>query len=989
MRGGAAPERAAPVEGDQRMALQDVLARLSKRQLFVLILGLLAILTVLGSIVANYTYLSQSEDDRLYLAVVGPMSGNEAVNGASMRQGAELYAEAINKAGGVNGGELVVRVYDDHNDPATAKQIAEKIVAEGKAGAVIGDWSPEATAAGAEIYAKAKLPVIVPTPAKADTFLHNPYVFAGVYHSAYEDAFVANYTRNVLGQKTASIIFDSTPEGLAAAKVFEDTYGRFGTRIRYKWGFDSQTPGVETRMAQIAEDVKPKLDSGTIFIAADTMEAAKMLAALRTAGAHNPVVGTSTLATRAFTEALAKVSSPDKVATLVNGIVASTPLLFDTANEEAQTFNARYQNKYGAPSDWVAAYTYDAVYTMVEAFKRGERKDGETPVAAARRIITEQLTRADRPDRGIRGITGMKTFDKGKTRRLPTPVLMGHYDGGSIVSALTQLQPIKPGTGGNYIEELKQGRVLYVNDRFMYKTNVVYTGLQLEQIDKLDEKAGTVELTYLIWFRYRGDFKPEDILFSNAAKKVNLVQPLEQRITRGLNYKLYRVSSTYNVDFSNVPRPYGTMLLGLEFRHRTLNRNNLLYVVDVLGLGLDKGTTYQQMVERGHALSQKLPWKIDRAWISQEVDSAGGRGDPTYVGYGTVDPLFSTITLGLQVSPAEFSVRDFIPSDYFVYLAIFGILGTLFAVVMDRKKHGRFWSVQSWILRVMAWPVLLLAGGNLMLDFAVANLNRSYVDTLVLGYKMLWWVVPARLVDIAVERFVWIPLEEHTRRMVPNVIRLFGQINIYILASFGIIAFVYDQKITSLLATSGLLAMIVGLAIQANISNIFSGIAINVERPYVVGDWVKIGDLEEGEIIDITWRTIRMKTRGGYTISMPNAQASESAVQNFTSGKATRLSLELNADADVDPRKVIAVLQPTLEQSEGVLKEPKPTVRYNGTVDGYNDWGGSFTIQYWIGNYAMKETIATEVWNNVWAAMDASGLESKSDDSSSPAAQPA
>lgn len=985
------------------MPVQDLLKRLTKRQLFLVILALLAVLTIFGSLIANFTYLSRSEDDRLYIAVVGPMSGKEAVNGESMRQGAELYVEAINEAGGVDGGELLVQVHDDENDPLKAKRIAQELAESGRAAAVIGHWSPETSAAAASVYAEAGLPVIMPAPGGPEIFDGNKQMFAGVYHAAYEDAFLANYTRNVLGQKTASIIHDMTPEGLEAAQIFEDTYGRFGTRIRYKWGFDSLTPGTGERMAAIAEDLKPKLDAGTVFIAAGAVEAARMLAALRDAGARNPVVGTSTMATRAFTDALGRTVDAEKVSTLLNGIVASTPLLFDTANEEAQEFNARYQNKFGAPSDWVAAYAYDAAHTLVEAFKRGTRGDDETAAEAARRIVTEQLTRANTLAEGIRGITGVKTFDKevadegaeaqarASRRQLSTPVLVGQYDGSSMVSALTQLQPIKPGTGGNYIEELKQGRVLYVNDRFMYKTNVVYTGLQLEGIDKIDEEAGTVELTYLIWFRYRGDFQPEDVLVANATEDIKLIEPLEQRITRGLNYRLFRVQSAYNVDFSDVRRPYGTMLLGLEFRHRTLNRNNLQYVVDVLGLGLDKGTTFQQMVERGRALNPKLDWKIDRAWISQEVDTAGGRGDPTYVGYGTVDPLFSTITLGVLVSPAEFSIRDFVPSEYFVYLTIFGLLGTLFAVVMDRKKHGRFWAVQSWMLRVMAWPVLLLAGGNLLLDFAVANLNRSYVDTLVLVYKILWWVIPARLVDIAVERFVWIPLEEHTRRMVPNVIRFFGQVNIYILAGFGIIAFVYDQKITSLLATSGLLAMIIGLAIQANISNIFSGIAINVERPYVVGDWVKIGDLEEGEIIDITWRTIRIKTRGGYTISMPNAQASESPVQNFTSGKATRLSMDLNADPDADPRQVIAVLQPALEMTEGVLKEPKPTVRYNGTVDGYNDWGGSFSIQYWIGNYAMKETIASEAWNNVWAALDAANIEAMKSGSAkpTPAAQPA
>ena len=434
------------------------------------------------------------------------------------------------------------------------------------------------------------------------------------------------------------------------------------------------------------------------------------------------------------------------------------------------------------------------------------------------------------------------------------------------------------------------------------------------------------------------------------------------------------------------------MLIGFDFAHRFLNRNNLQYVTDVLGIGLAGNTTFQAILERNQVISEKLDWDIDRAWVSQEIVPVGTRGDPTYVGHGSVDPLFSRITLGILTSPARINVRDFVPEEYFVYLTIFGVLGTVFAVLMDRKKHGRFWSAQSWMLRLMSWPVLLLAGGSLLLDFAVQELQAGYVDMIVLVYDCLWWIVPARICGIALERFLWVPLEQHTRRMVPNVIRMFGSLNIYILAAFGIIAFVFDQKITSLLATSGLLAMIIGLAIQANISNVFSGIAINIERPFVVGDWVKIGDLEEGEVVDITWRTVRVKSRNGFTISVPNGQASEWPVHNYTAGKVTRLSYNLNVDPDVDPRIIEDVLMRALLKSENLVKEPKPSVRYNGTVDGYNDWGGQFSIQYWIANYSMREQIASDVWDNVWDELEKAGLCGKvsqaTDNSDEAAANP-
>ncbi|MEX0693443.1 MAG: ABC transporter substrate-binding protein [Rhodospirillales bacterium] len=948
----------------------EFLKGLNKKQLFGLILALLVIMTVIGSIIANFTYLSDDEDKTVRIAVVAPLSGPLAVNGQSLKQGAELYAEGINEEGGIRGGRVVIDVYDDKNDPAEARKIAEELAANSRTLAVIGHWSVAAASAAAPIYQKHDLPMIAPAPLDKSVAEGSPAIFSGVFDTNHETAFVANYTRNVLGQKTASIIHDLSPRGLRMAETFEETYSRFGTRIRYKWGFDSTSTDVDTRIQEIVEDLKPKLDVGTVFIAAEEDFAAAVLMALRDNKIRNPVVGTSLLATRAFQVALGKDS--ETIAGYTNGIVTSTPLLFDTANEEAQVFNARYQTKFGTTSDWVSAYAFDTVHLIVEGFKSQARKDGEDAVKGGRRIIRERLAQALDAETGIRGITGVKSFtEQGEAK---SPVFMGRYDGRDMVSALTQLQPIKVGVAANFIEELKKGKVLYVNDRFMYKTNVVYTGLQVKEVTDLDIEKGHVTLNFLLWFRYSGDFQPEDLVFTNAAEPIILDKPSEEQISRGLNYKLYEVTGKFNYNFSKVKRPYGTVLIGFDFAHRRLNRNNLQYVTDVLGIGLAGNETFQSILERNQVISAKLDWDIDRAWISQEIVPVGTRGDPTYVGHGSVDPLFSRITMGVLTSPAQINVRDFVPEEYFVYLAIFGVLGTIFAVLMDRKKHGRFWSAQSWMLRVMSWPVLLLAGGNLLLDFAVQELQAGYVDMIVLVYDCLWWIIPARLCGIALERFLWVPLEQHTRRMVPNVIRMFGSMNIYVLAAFGIIAFVFDQKITSLLATSGLLAMIVGLAIQANISNVFSGIAINIERPFVVGDWVKIGDLEEGEVVDITWRTIRVKTRNGFTISVPNGQASEWPVHNYTAGKVTRLSFNLNVDPNVDPRGVEAVLMKALLKSDNLVKEPKPTVRYNGTVDGYNDWGGQFSIQYWIASYSMREQIASDVWDNVWDELEKAGL---------------
>ena len=176
------------------------------------------------------------------------------------------------------------------------------------------------------------------------------------------------------------------------------------------------------------------------------------------------------------------------------------------------------------------------------------------------------------------------------------------------------------------------------------------------------------------------------------------------------------------------------------------------------------------------------------------------------------------------------------------------------------------------------------------------------------------------------------------------------------------------QQLTSLLASTGLLAMIVGLAIQTNISNIFSGIVLNLERPFSVGDWVRIGEQDEGVVIDITWRTTRVKTRNGYVISLPNGQVSESHVHNFNSFDCVRLELQVWLDAAVEPEEALAAMMMGLEKADDVLDQPEREVRFKG-IHWNLGWVAEYEIQFWIADYGPREEIAEGVLGQVYKSL--------------------
>jgi potassium-dependent mechanosensitive channel len=164
------------------------------------------------------------------------------------------------------------------------------------------------------------------------------------------------------------------------------------------------------------------------------------------------------------------------------------------------------------------------------------------------------------------------------------------------------------------------------------------------------------------------------------------------------------------------------------------------------------------------------------------------------------------------------------------------------------------------------------------------------------------------------------------------------------------------------------------LAISAQISNVFSGIIINMERPFKVGDWIKIGSLDEGMVTDVTWRTIRVLTRDGYTISMPNGRASDSEIHNFTSEDNRRITFYVHLSNQHDPDYLRPILDKAIRLADGVLSTPVGRSRYDGVENIFGQWVAKYHIQFFVDDYADKDNISERVWNSIWNGLSAENI---------------
>ncbi len=172
--------------------------------------------------------------------------------------------------------------------------------------------------------------------------------------------------------------------------------------------------------------------------------------------------------------------------------------------------------------------------------------------------------------------------------------------------------------------------------------------------------------------------------------------------------------------------------------------------------------------------------------------------------------------------------------------------------------------VWHWIPRRRPWTRLVVqlpffgAMTAILLgsDIAPHRFGGEGVDSLgailLHGAKLLWWVHLAWAVIGFVRIFLVIEGWPREARLLQDLVVGI----VYLGLVLSILAFVFGVPIGTLLATSGVIAVILGLAMQSTLSDVFSGIALVLGRPYVIGDWIWLSDGTEGRVVESTWRSM-------------------------------------------------------------------------------------------------------------------------------------
>ncbi|MDB5395045.1 MAG: mechanosensitive ion channel protein MscS [Rhodospirillales bacterium] len=222
----------------------------------------------------------------------------------------------------------------------------------------------------------------------------------------------------------------------------------------------------------------------------------------------------------------------------------------------------------------------------------------------------------------------------------------------------------------------------------------------------------------------------------------------------------------------------------------------------------------------------------------------------------------------------------------------------------------------------------------------------------------LWWLLAARL---AVE----ITRSTALIRRFSGEGQLFSDLLaglVYLAVILTIVKTVFGFPIGGLVATSGIIAIVLGLALQNTLADVFAGIAVGIERPYAIGDLVWFEGPIEGEVVQINWRSVQIKTFGNDIATIPNSLVAKSRIIN-RSVPSTRRSdtVQLPCDATYAPEQVFELVQRAILLCPNVLENPAPGVALTRIGRRMNHYDISFSVAHSSQLWETKSMVLKEV----------------------------
>jgi small-conductance mechanosensitive channel len=184
-------------------------------------------------------------------------------------------------------------------------------------------------------------------------------------------------------------------------------------------------------------------------------------------------------------------------------------------------------------------------------------------------------------------------------------------------------------------------------------------------------------------------------------------------------------------------------------------------------------------------------------------------------------------------------------------------------------------------------------------------------------------------------------------------------------------------SITPVLTALGVGGLAVALALQDTLSNFFAGLHLLIEKPIKVGDFVKLETGQEGYVMDIGWRTTRIRMLPNNMVILPNSTLTRSVLTNYSLptpqiGMTIRISVSYRSDPDHVERMVMEEARAAIGKVPGLMADPEPSVRL---LPGFGESSLDFTLACRVNQFEDQALVEHELRKRIFKRFKQEGIE--------------
>lgn len=267
---------------------------------------------------------------------------------------------------------------------------------------------------------------------------------------------------------------------------------------------------------------------------------------------------------------------------------------------------------------------------------------------------------------------------------------------------------------------------------------------------------------------------------------------------------------------------------------------------------------------------------------------------------------------------------------------------------------------------------------ELSISAILSGLNEylAFTESVFLTLAVIAWARPTYNLGLTFIKQVIEP------RYNSEIIPIIQNIWVLSLASVTILFVfeVWDVDITPLLASAGVLGIVLGLAARETISNFFGSVALYADDTYQIGDYIEV-EGESGFVSDISIRSTQLSTIGGNIVTIPNSKLHNSIIKNKdTPSSSYRIKLEIGVSYDVPPNKSRQIIEETVEDCISKSGRAGNIVssdmrKSEVFLDGFGDSSVKFIILTWVESPAEELRARDVIFDEVQENLSKNGIE--------------